>query len=175
MRRGAVVSGRVRRPTNGLVYFSHFLHSHTQRGEIRQPITCRLRVNPSLPIRKFTCYSSNFDHLPNSVEDIVGDIHDDDLTTTDHFMSNLRSPAVTDQFRRFSNLYVSHRPFVQRFLTVSFIFYVLGSTYRGLSARPSTSKSKQKGKGDGNEGQQTGKPARVAVRSISWHTPSCHL
>lgn len=96
-------------------------------------------------------------------------------TTTDHFMSNLRSPAVTDQFRRFSNLYVSHRPFVQRFLTVSFIFYVLGSTYRGLSARPSTSKSKQKGKGDGNEGQQTGKPARVAVRSISWHTPSCHL
>ena len=60
--------------------------------------------------------------------------------------------------------YSSHRPIIQRALTTSFILYVLGTTYRGLSAKQSSSSSR-KGKGNkgGKEGD-SGKPPRVAVR-----------
>ncbi|RDX56213.1 hypothetical protein OH76DRAFT_1337713 [Lentinus brumalis] len=56
------------------------------------------------------------------------------------------------------NAYAKHRPLVQRALTAGFIVYVITTTYRGLSARPASSKRTGKGK----EGESASKP-RVAV------------
>jgi len=57
--------------------------------------------------------------------------------------------------------YSAHRPLVQRILNVTFIVYILGSTYTGLSGHSSRSGKERpkKGKGDGG----TVKPQRVAV------------
>ncbi len=56
------------------------------------------------------------------------------------------------------NAYAKHRPLVQRALTAGFIVYVITTTYRGLSARPASSKRTGK-----KEGESASKP-RVAVR-----------
>lgn len=60
---------------------------------------------------------------------------------------------------KFATTYASYRPFIQRGLTSGFVIYVLATTYRGLSARPSrpSNASNQKGKG------ADGKSPRVAV------------
>ena len=57
--------------------------------------------------------------------------------------------------------YSAHRPLVQRILNVTFIVYILGSTYTGLSGHSSRSGKERpkKEKGDGS----TVKPERVAV------------
>jgi ATP-binding cassette subfamily D (ALD) long-chain fatty acid import protein len=79
--------------------------------------------------------------------------------------STLRSKTFNERFVQFSKVYSVHRPLVQRCLNTAFIFYVLGSTYRGLSARPASSlASKGKGKGKAkDDGKETEKPSRVAV------------
>lgn len=85
--------------------------------------------------------------------------------------STLRSKSFNERFIQFSKAYAVHRPLVQRCLNTAFIFYVLGSTYRGLSARPgSSSSSKGKGKAK-DDGKETGKPPRVAVGHYS-HYPN---
>jgi ATP-binding cassette subfamily D (ALD) long-chain fatty acid import protein len=58
----------------------------------------------------------------------------------------------------FSATYATHRPLIQRCLTSGFVLYVLSTTYRGLSVRPS--KSARKGHKGGD-----GKAPRVAVSS----------
>ncbi|KAI0768602.1 adrenoleukodystrophy protein [Trametes elegans] len=65
-----------------------------------------------------------------------------------------------------ASIYARHRPLVQRSITVSFVFYVIASTYRGFSARPapsSSSSSQRKGKGKDADGAS--KP-RVAVDAL---------
>jgi len=57
--------------------------------------------------------------------------------------------------------YSVHRPLVQRVLNVTFIVYILGSTYRVLSGRSSRS-GKERLKKDKRYGE-TVKPERVAV------------
>ncbi|TFY78756.1 hypothetical protein EWM64_g5256 [Hericium alpestre] len=68
---------------------------------------------------------------------------------------------------RFASTYAKHRPIIQRGIITGFIFYVLGTTYRGLSARPSAPLRSKKGKGkaDGKDGD-TGKPVRVVVDAV---------
>jgi len=82
--------------------------------------------------------------------------------------STLRSTNFDQRFAQFTKVYVAHRPLVQRFLTTSFVFYVLGTTYRGLSARPGSSSKKTKATADGKDLDQAarGKPPRVAVRYL---------
>jgi ATP-binding cassette subfamily D (ALD) long-chain fatty acid import protein len=67
----------------------------------------------------------------------------------------------------FSATYAAHRPLIQRCLTSGFIIYVLSTTYRGLSARPSRPSSEEEGKvrKGGN-----GKAPRVAVSSTNLNT-----
>ncbi|EGN95442.1 hypothetical protein SERLA73DRAFT_76546 [Serpula lacrymans var. lacrymans S7.3] len=71
---------------------------------------------------------------------------------------------------QFAKTYAQHRPIVQRSLTVGFVLYVLGSTYRGLSARPASkgpSKGKGKGTVQGKDGKvESGKSTRVAVDAV---------
>lgn len=73
--------------------------------------------------------------------------------------------AVKKQAAQFANLYMSHRPIIQRSLNIGMVLYALSATYRGLSARPTPS-SKDKGKGKGKakviEGDVKKRP-RVAV------------
>jgi len=73
--------------------------------------------------------------------------------------------AVSSKFRlsdaslaHFAATYATHRPLIQRCLTSGFVLYVLSTTYRGLSARPS--KPARKGHKGGD-----GKAPRVAVSS----------
>lgn len=78
-------------------------------------------------------------------------------------MSNLAALKQASALRaaEFAKAYLKHRPLVQRGLTAGFILYVLGTTYRGISAKPSSASSR-KGKGKGKD--DSGKPPRVAVR-----------
>lgn len=78
-------------------------------------------------------------------------------------LSTLRQnsqPTLTS----FAKTYSTHRPLVQRILTTGFITYVLATTFRGLSARP-TPPSSSKGKApEKTKASETGRPPRVAVR-----------
>jgi ATP-binding cassette subfamily D (ALD) long-chain fatty acid import protein len=86
--------------------------------------------------------------------------------------STLRSANINEHLTQYTTVYARHRPLLQRFLTVGFVFYVLGTTYRGLSVRSSSglvgAPKNGKGKADGNH--QSGKPPRVAVSitSLPW-------
>jgi len=62
--------------------------------------------------------------------------------------------------KQLAQTYAMHRPLVQRGLTVGFVLYVLTAAYRGLAARPTTRRDKEKDSAD----RKDGKPARVAVR-----------
>lgn len=80
----------------------------------------------------------------------------------------------------FAASYATHRPLIQRGLTSGFVLYVLASTYRGLSARPSKSSSKsddsnsgKRGKGKGKKGGD-GKSPRVAVSVIIYCQSFAH-
>ncbi|RDB28994.1 ATP-binding cassette sub-family D member 2 [Hypsizygus marmoreus] len=91
--------------------------------------------------------------------------------------STLRSKSFNERFARFSKAYAVHRPLVQRFLNLAFIIYVLGSTYSGLSTRPSSSSSKQgKGKGKAKpDANESAKPPRVAVDALFYQRLSAIL
>lgn len=69
-------------------------------------------------------------------------------------------PRVRQQLVQFASFYSQHRPLIQRFLNSAFILYVLGTTYRGLSARPTASKSR---KGKDKDGKTS---PRVAVDAV---------
>src|ERR1700761_4861443 len=79
----------------------------------------------------------------------------------------LRSQRLGDLLARFSGTYSTHRPLIQRILNASFALYVVGSTYHGLSSRPSApNKDKGKGKGKKDVADQSGKPPKVAVDAL---------
>lgn len=76
----------------------------------------------------------------------------------------LRSQQLNQLITRLSANYVAHRPAIQRILNAAFALYVVGSTYRGLSARPSAPK-RDKGKGKRKD-DEPGKPPKVAVDAL---------
>lgn len=83
-----------------------------------------------------------------------------------------------EHLAQLASIYASHRPLVQRGLTVSFVLYALGSTYRSFSARPGqSSSSSSKRKGKGKETADSSKP-RVAVSALlfsnGWHGAVSH-
>jgi ATP-binding cassette subfamily D (ALD) long-chain fatty acid import protein len=79
-------------------------------------------------------------------------------------LSTLRSQVLRERLAQFSKVYASHRPAVQRVLNITFVAYVLGSTYLSLSSRSGKqdSSSSRKGRGKSKQGE-AGKPAKVAV------------
>ena len=80
-----------------------------------------------------------------------------------------------ERIAQLAQSYGRHRPLIQRLLTVSFVIYVVGSTWKGFSARPSsTSSSSSKRKGKGKDGEESASKPRVAV-SGSFALPSVHL
>ena len=80
--------------------------------------------------------------------------------------SSLRMPAGSNEkVARFMKAYGRHRPVIQRILNISFIFYVLGATYTGLSGKKSGA-GKDRSKRKGND-TQAGKEERVAVRPVA--------
>ncbi|KAF9229610.1 hypothetical protein BS17DRAFT_723587 [Gyrodon lividus] len=62
----------------------------------------------------------------------------------------------------FARLYATHRPLVQRGLTVGFVLYVFIAAYQGVAARPAP---KKEGKAK-DAPARDGKPARVAVDAV---------
>ncbi|KAJ7630529.1 ABC transporter transmembrane region 2-domain-containing protein [Roridomyces roridus] len=76
----------------------------------------------------------------------------------------LRTQQLNQLISRLSAQYTAHRPAIQRILNAAFAVYVLGSTYRGLSARPSSPR-KDKGKGKKKD-DDSGKPPRVAIDAL---------
>lgn len=91
--------------------------------------------------------------------------------------STLRSD-LQKTFAHFSKGYAKHRPVVQRILNILFALYVIGSTYRGIAARPGkppssssshtggggeSTKGKGRGKSKGGSTNDPNKPQRVAV------------
>ncbi|KAJ7923076.1 ABC transporter transmembrane region 2-domain-containing protein [Mycena leptocephala] len=77
-----------------------------------------------------------------------------------------RSQQLNQILARLSKGYTAHRPAIQRVLNAAFAFYVLGATYRGLSARPSAPK-KDKGKGKGKaDAKDAAKAPKVAVDAL---------
>ncbi|THH21005.1 hypothetical protein EW146_g462 [Bondarzewia mesenterica] len=82
---------------------------------------------------------------------------------------------VQARVAQLAKTYSAHRPVVQRVLTTGFIFYVLGTTYRSLSASASSSSSSfKKGKGRANE-RNARRPQRVAVDAIFYERLSAIL
>lgn len=71
---------------------------------------------------------------------------------SDHMSESLMPTAIANLAR----VYATHRPLVQRGLTVGFVLYVLLAAYQGVVARPPTKNNKDVPARDG-------KPARVAV------------
>ncbi|KAJ3936608.1 MAG: adrenoleukodystrophy protein [Lentinula lateritia] len=64
-----------------------------------------------------------------------------------------------------SKHYAAHRPLIQRILNISFILYVLGTTYKGFSARPAPKGQLKRNKDAGNE-EGMRRPPRVAVDAL---------
>ncbi|KXN81130.1 ATP-binding cassette sub-family D member 2 [Leucoagaricus sp. SymC.cos] len=80
--------------------------------------------------------------------------------------STLRGRLAQERIARISRTYANNRPLIQGVLNISFVFYVLGTTYYGLSGGGRGGKSRE-GKGKSSaEGKQDGKPDRVAVDAV---------
>ncbi|OBZ79919.1 ATP-binding cassette sub-family D member 2 [Grifola frondosa] len=81
-----------------------------------------------------------------------------------------------EHLARLASIYSSHRPLIQRGLTIGFAVYVLSTTYRGLSARPVSSreKGKRKPKTVGGEPESQKSP-RVAVDALFYQRLSTIL
>lgn len=68
------------------------------------------------------------------------------------------------QIARLTAAYGRHRPWIQRGLTATFIFYAISSTYNGLFSNSASSARGGKGKGKARASEGDGKrPPRVAV------------
>lgn len=81
--------------------------------------------------------------------------------------SSLRGKATSERLARISKAYANNRPLVQRILNISFVLYVLSTTYYSMSGGGRKDSSKQ-GKGKARTGGKPtdGKPERVAVRIL---------
>ncbi|KAH9945617.1 adrenoleukodystrophy protein [Amylocystis lapponica] len=75
-----------------------------------------------------------------------------------------------ERLAQLANLYASHRPAIQRGLTVGYVLYVMLATYQGLSAKSgpqsSTKKGRGRNKGELPEGSDSRKSTRVAVDAL---------
>ncbi|CAL1696300.1 unnamed protein product [Somion occarium] len=80
----------------------------------------------------------------------------------------MRTEAVRQHAAQLANLYMYHRPVIQRCLNIGFVLYSLSSTYRSLSARSSRPKDKYKDKGKARDDGTalTKKSPRVAVDAV---------
>ncbi len=87
-------------------------------------------------------------------------------------MASLRAQNLTKHYATLAKSYSAHRPLIQRIINASFILYVLGSTYRGLSGGGGSSKSSKK-KGKGKKEDSTKKSERVAVRTETNFQMTC--
>lgn len=79
--------------------------------------------------------------------------------------SSLRGKATSERLARISKAYANNRPIVQRILNISFVLYVLSTTYYSMSGGGRKDSSKQ-GKGKtrtGGKPTADGRPERVAV------------
>ncbi|KAJ4476647.1 adrenoleukodystrophy protein [Lentinula aciculospora] len=76
-------------------------------------------------------------------------------------LSTLRAQDVKQTLAQLSKHYTVHRPLVQRILNISFVLYVLGTTYRGLASRPTSGRQSKKNKDAIKEGEP-----RVAVDAL---------
>ena len=77
---------------------------------------------------------------------------------------SVRALSLQERWARLSKTYGAHRPLVQRILNLTFVIYVLGTTYHALSAKPSYPSAKQR-KGKGVQEGENARPPRVAVSS----------
>jgi len=74
----------------------------------------------------------------------------------------LRSRAAQAKLTRLSKIYVGNRSFIQRVLSISFVLYVLGTAYHGLSR--GAKGGLREGRGKTNVQQKPGEESdRVAV------------
>ena len=88
----------------------------------------------------------------------------------------LTAKQIKQRFAQFSRIYALHRPLVQRCLNIALIVYGLGSTYRGLTSRPTSSPNSKKSTKTtkDNVGAQetpTPRPPRVAVSYLECLLP----
>ncbi|PBK77170.1 related to adrenoleukodystrophy protein [Armillaria ostoyae] len=84
-------------------------------------------------------------------------------------LSALRAQDFRNHYVQFGRWYSAHRPLVQRAINITFIVYVLGSTFRGLSGKGGSSRSNKSRKGKGSKGGKDDddkKSTRVAVDSV---------
>lgn len=81
-------------------------------------------------------------------------------------LSSLRlSQQSNERLAKALNVYMVHRPVIQRLLNISFVAFILSSAYFGITGKPSANQSSKKGKS--KKGKDVGgRPERVAVRSI---------
>ncbi len=88
-------------------------------------------------------------------------------------LSALRAQDFRNHYVQFGRWYSAHRPLVQRAINITFIVYVLGSTFRGLSGKGGSSRSNKSRKGKGSKGGKDDddkKSTRVAVRwAVGFH------
>ena len=77
-------------------------------------------------------------------------------------MSTLRPSK--EHLERFTKTYATHRPLIQRSLTVSFVLYALAATYWGLSGRAASQQTRSR-KGKEKADDKAAKHGRVAVRA----------
>ncbi|KAJ3785293.1 adrenoleukodystrophy protein [Lentinula aff. detonsa] len=76
-----------------------------------------------------------------------------------------RIKEIHELSARISKHYAVHRPLVQRVLNISFVLYVLQTTYKGFAARSAPS-AKSKKNQDAGKGDGLGRPPRVAVDAL---------
>ncbi|KIK99783.1 hypothetical protein PAXRUDRAFT_822399 [Paxillus rubicundulus Ve08.2h10] len=76
-------------------------------------------------------------------------------------LSKLHS-SLDKRAAQFSRVYATHRPLVQRGLTVGFVLYVFLATYQGLAARPAS----RKGREAKDVSEREGRTAHVAVDAV---------
>ncbi|KAJ3718391.1 ABC transporter transmembrane region 2-domain-containing protein [Lentinula raphanica] len=78
--------------------------------------------------------------------------------------STTKTKDFNELLARLSKHYTLHRPLIQRILNISFVIYVLQTTYKGFSARSPRSRGKKdKDAGTGND---SSRPPKVAVDAL---------
>ncbi|KAF9478026.1 adrenoleukodystrophy protein [Pholiota conissans] len=81
------------------------------------------------------------------------------------FPSLRLSQRSNERLANAAKVYMAHRPVVQRILNISFIAFILGSSYVGISSKPSANQSSRKGRS--KKGKDNGdRQERVAVDAV---------
>lgn len=72
--------------------------------------------------------------------------------------------TLRPQLHKYTILYATHRPTIQRVLNAAFVVYFVSSGYRGLTMKGSP---KRTGKDKADGSKSSGKQPRVAVCSVT--------